>query len=284
MKSTKLPKIISTKPYATYLLPLCEKYDGNTIVLICNRLFELITNFPVENEEKVFEKFVEILSYNEAYTYKKLLNYIDKLIENETDKIEYYEKLTNSSTISLNSILNLILMYNKAITKLHSLNKAEIELRNKYRTNPIEEAHNWYPKYLSFTCLQVNKEIAKITEMQNIVFPAAVEKMKRFDGEIMFKGKKYIAETPKNVTELILEGYIMHNCLVMRGPDVAKENMRMMFIKTEDRKSYIDVILDTDYNIIWAIKDMHANVQGDDKELVAKWHNMVLETVKETTV
>ena len=34
MKTTKLPKSINTNPNANYLLPLCEKYDGNTIVLI----------------------------------------------------------------------------------------------------------------------------------------------------------------------------------------------------------------------------------------------------------
>lgn len=283
MKSTKLPKVLSAKKHSEYLLPLCEKYDGNTIILIYNSLSELIEKTKVEKEEDVFEKFVEILLYNKDYTYKKLLTYVKNTIAKEAESTYQYQRLTNRSEVTLDSILSLILMYNKAITKHCLLEKDEMDLKKEFR-NYERQAYNIYPRYLSNECLYINEQIARLTEMHNITFPAAVEKMKKFDGEILFKGKKYIAETPKNIKELILEGYMMHNCLVMRGPDVARENMRIMFIRTPDKKPYIDVIMDKDYNIIWAITDYHANVEGDNRLLVENWHKKLLEKVKETAL
>lgn len=281
MKLSKLPKILNAKKYSEYLLPLCEKYDGNTIVMIYDMLCDLIKDSNVLKEEDVFKNYVDILLYNEEYTYRKLLTYASHAIKRESE-YDDYKDLTNHSVVYLDTILSLILMYNKAITKLCVLEKDEMDLKRQFKD--VAKTYNLYPKYLSCECYRINEKIAELTELQNVTFPAAVEKMKRFDGEITFNGKKYIAETPKSVKELILEGYIMHNCLVMRGPDVARERMRIMFIRTADKKPYIDVIMDPYYNIIWAIKDKHINVEDEDKILVENWHKELLEKVRETAL
>lgn len=279
MKSKNLPKKLNCQKHANLLLPLCDTLDGNSVIILYNKIVEMITKFDVLNEEDVFKHIVSLLLYNTEYSVEKLMNYIPKAIKSENDISYGYEELTGSKKVHLDTILSILLRYNKAITKLTELNEEDkIAAETKM---PSRRKYDIYPKYLSSACLTINDDIARLTELKNVTFPKVVEKMKVFDGEIIFNNKKYIVDTPKSVKELILEGYLMHNCLVMRGPDIANERMRVVFIRTADNKPYIDVIMDPWYRIIWAIKDMHVNVEDEDRKLVEIWHEKFLNEVRE---
>lgn len=282
MKTKNLPRKLNGQKYANLLLPLCGTLDGNSLIILYNKTAEMITKFNVLNEEDVFKHIVSLLLYNTEYSAEKLMNYLPKAMKREREIPYEYEELTGYKKIYLDTVLSILLRYNKAITKLTELSEEDkVAAEAKM---PLRRKHDIYPKYLSSNCLTINDDIARLTELKNVTFPKVVEKMKAFDGEIIFNDKKYIVDTPKSVKELILEGYLMHNCLVMRGPDIANERMRVVFIRTSDNKPYIDVIMDPGYGIIWAIKDMHANVEGEDKKLVSSWHEKFLKKVREMAV
>ena len=262
MKTKNLPKVLKFHENANLMSGLCEKFDGNSLIIIYHEINDLIKTYDVLSKENVFKDIVSLL-YNEKYTYKKLFNYIRKQMCEVKYDMFFYIKLTQLDKVYLDTMLSLLIRYNKAVDKAIELEKLTLKNTEKY---------DLYPRYLSYQCVKVNDHIANLNKMQYDQLPIVVKKMKRFDGSFLFDNKEFKIETPKTFKELIYEGYAMHNCLVMRGHDVADERMHVVFIKDENGKSYIDVIMDSNFDLIWAIKDKHVNVSGKDWELVCDWY------------
>lgn len=93
--------------------------------------------------------------------------------------------------------------------------------------------------------------------------------------KVTVNGTIYTATIPKNGKELTDEGNKMHNCLVMRHPYVAAGQMRVIFLRKNENEPYIDIVLNEDDRIIWAITDYHKNVQGDDLKAVELWYESI---------
>lgn len=90
------------------------------------------------------------------------------------------------------------------------------------------------------------------------------------------KEEEYEAFAPKTPGTLIKEGYKMHNCLRARAYWAALGSMKFFFIrkKNDIETPMIDVILDKNNRIIWAITDNHHNVEGKTKDIVDEWYQI----------
>ena len=193
------------------------------------KINELISQYNVLRKEAVFENIEALLQYDSSLTVYDILEYIPEAFENTVKYPYHYEELTGQKVIYLDSLLSVLLMYQKAFNKYAELKMDEQEAADECGQT-FELKCPKFPMYLCSACMQINEKIAKITELKNTTFPAAVEPMKQFEGEFVFNDVKYIIETPKTVKELILEGYKMHNCLVMRGPTIANGEWHVIFI------------------------------------------------------
>ena len=98
----------------------------------------------------------------------------------------------------------------------------------------------------------------------------------KYSISINLKGEEYEVITPKTVYELIKEGQKMHNCLKLRAYWAALGSMKFFFIRKKDdiESPWIDVILDKNNKIIWAITDKHNNVEGVAKDVVDEWYKI----------
>lgn len=260
MVSTNLPKKLlkmqTEKPYIKYMEPLTTMMDGNSIIMLFNQIDNLIEKYEVENKEETINNILR-LKNEFGYTLHKIETYINKQMK----KIEEYKEesnfysLTGSKIISFEKVLYLLIRFNTGTKK----------------TNQLQNLGT-FPPFLPFACNNINQELINQAKKEKKFEKVSKELSKKYKFENEFKGEKYFCIVPKNEMELIQEGYKMHNCLIVRGTEFAENKMHIVFLQKKLGESYIDIIMDSNDNIIWAIKDFHEEVKNDDKDLVCNWY------------
>ncbi len=105
----------------------------------------------------------------------------------------------------------------------------------------------------------------------------AVQKNAELETEVTVGREKYVVTVPKTVEELIAEGYMMRNCLRNRLPWILSGEMKVYFIRraSEPGMPLVDVVLDEDDKIIWAVTDLHETVKGETRRAVNGWYKEV---------
>lgn len=249
MISEKLPRKMrvmrNEKPYLNCFEMLTNCMDGNSILLFFNKTEEFLQKYSVIDKGRVVQSIIRLI--NEfGYTLHKLERYVGEQLEKYDD--------TFFDTSTADSIVYLLLKYNTAAKKAG------------LATSIIR-----YPFSLGKALCFVNEEIIK-QENRVLAFNEQVTKLSKYNFMEDFRGKHYYSMVPQNEMELINEGYQMHNCLVVRGDAFAADQMRIIFIRKDKDKPYIDVIMNNRDKIVWAITNDHKNIEGEDLDLVYHWY------------
>jgi hypothetical protein len=203
---------------------------------------------------------------------RKLKAYLNKQLEEKNDNESWFGVETNAKVESIADMFYLFTRYHKAAQKLSDM---------KCVNYSTEKEEDLYPENIFMKYERINDEIIF---MDNIAekYSNAVLAYINFEKEFEVDGVKYYATVPRSQKELIMEGYNLHNCLVMRGPYVASGEMKVVFIRKEDNKPFMDIILNNENRIIWAITDYHENVKirPENYAIVKAWYKSAVRNVK----
>jgi hypothetical protein len=203
---------------------------------------------------------------------RKIKSYLNKQLEAKKENKNWFGEEMGVKIENVADMFYLFRRYHKAAQKL-----AEMK-GNKYIVNGEEDL---YPEdiFTKYNC--INDEIIALDNIKE-KYSDAIQKFLKWETEFEVDGIKYYATVPRTQKELIMEGYNLHNCLVMRGPYVASGEMKVVFIRKEDNKPFMDVILDENDRIIWAITDFHANVKWKEENyaITKAWYRLAVENVK----
>lgn len=202
-------------------------------------------------------------------TLGKLKKYLAAQLEEKSRVEEWLGEDVNAEVNTEADMFYLFVRYHKAAQKLS-------DMRGVPYLN-LENKEDIYPSNLFRKYDRINDEIIRMDNLHE-KYSNAVLAYINFEKEFEVGGVKYYATVPHTQKELIMEGYNMHNCLVMRNRDIASGEMKVVFIRKEDNKPFIDVILDKDNRVIWAITDYHENVrrQPENYEVVKTWYRLAV--------
>ena len=273
MVQEKLPKkLLKTqgeKPYIMYLGSLTETMDGNSIIIVFNEIENILLKHNVENKMKTVEVLIRLIS-EYGYHLRKIEKYVEKqILEIEKNEAFYqqfcecwnheyscdFTKQTGIQEINFSNIIFLLLRYNTGQKKLGNYSLL-----------------GTYPPDISRAISRMNNEILDREASHEDFVKITKILTEKYQFEDIFNGETYFSIVPQSEFEMTREGNNMHNCLVMRHRDVASNNMHIVFLQKERGKSYIDIIMNNEDKIIFAITDFHENVKGKDKNLVFDWY------------
>lgn len=220
----------------------------------------------IENlNEELLKKDFEYLKENNK-NLDRIIPYIDRQIS-KNDSMWLVLEVMGINAPNKQEMLHFLVLYFKAKEKFKKITGTEYEGDGKE-----------LPRLLLMEYNSLNDLIIKFESVSE-GFESAVKKYSHYEKEFSFNEKTYYAIIPKTQKELIIEGYRMHNCLVMRGPDVAEGRMKVVFLREEKTKSYIDIIMNEHNNIIWAITDHHENTKGENLNAVYEWYRSTIKNV-----
>lgn len=204
------------------------------------------------------------IGYNVKGIPVQLYKYISRIEEDEQTNNMFLEYL-NISEIKYSDILYLLCRYNSARMKYE-----------EYFGTKLKKCR--YPKYIIQDINYMNEEIRKAS-MLPIEYEKAVNRLKKFNYDFEFEGKKYISRVPMTIKELFSEGIAMHNCLIMRDRDIASENWNVVMIRTEDNLPFIDICMNEKFQIMWAIYDFHKEVLDENQKMVFEWYRKNIKNI-----
>lgn len=256
----KAPKAVKRIIYEnSFMEPFVEligTMDGNSLVILISKIYEYVLGLNLSDDEKLETVKNIVYVQKNGYNFNKVVRQIQK-------NIEY------NNAISLKFGLELeytpqekqFLYYRWCISGARKFEQITQRAWN-------EDILKGDPKR---TFERIEEAISNFEKSQKD-FGIAVAKYADFEDSFVSDKTKFFAIVPKTHKELYQEGIDMKNCLVMRGPYVASGEMKVVFLRKEEDKPYIDIILNAENKIIWAIRESHVTVEGEDLEAVFLWY------------